>query len=139
MIDTRTVTDVVGSTVASVAQACAREVLKRCEQVRTSRTVGEFVVNSGISTLRKRFVPAGPATAPPSTATPPGTAAPEPAAASRTGETAPVADYDLFTSAQVVELLDTLDITSVGAVLDYEMSHRRRRLVVEAAQRRLTP
>lgn len=134
MIDPRTVSDVVGSTVASVAQFCAREILKRCEQVRTSRTVGEFVVNSGVSAVKQRLV---------TTVAPPAPDAPAddgPRAESRGPDDVsapPVADYDLFTSAQVVELLGTLDLGTVRAVLDYEMVHRRRRLVVEAAQRLL--
>lgn len=136
MIPLRTVTDVVGSTIASTAQLCAREILKRCEQVRTSRTVGQFVVDSGVAAIRTRLG----GDTPSSTPSAPSTSEPTPGATHSTvtaSPALPVADYDLLTSAQVVELVDTLDPDAVRAVLDYEMGHRRRRLVVEATQRRL--
>jgi hypothetical protein len=137
MIDTRAVTDVVGSTVASVAQFCAREVLKRCNQIRQSRTIGEFVVNSGVAEVRRRFAPSS-ATSPTS-ANSQSDSRVDTTPVAAEGPQMPVADYDLLTSAQVVELLDTLDSVAVRTVLDYEMTHRRRRLVVEAAQRLLAP
>ena len=146
MFPLRTVTDIVGSTVASTAQLCAREILKRCDQVRTSRTVGQFVVDSGVAALRSRLAGTAPSPAPDTSSAPQGASPPADSAsgtsastpsASGTSASTPVADYDLLTSAQVVELIDTLDPGTVRAVLDYEMDHRRRRLVVEAAQRHL--
>lgn len=141
MIAPRTVTDIAGSTVASVAQFCAREILKSCERVRTTRTVGQFVVESGVVAVRKRL---STVVHPPSDDTgSPSTQDADVGATSTTTRTAapsdapPVSDYDLLTSAEVVELLDTLESRVVADVLEYEMGHRRRRLVVEAAQRLL--
>ena len=137
MIDTRAVTDVVGSTLASIAHLCAREVLKGCQQIRQSRTIGEFVVSSGVAEVRRRFAP--PAKSEPCSG---GTVADQTVLDTAVTEqtvSQPMPDYDLLTSAQVVELLDTVSPEALRAVLDYEMSHRRRRLVVEAAQRLLGP
>jgi hypothetical protein len=137
MIETRAVTDVVGSTLAAVAQICARELQKRCTQVRQSRTIGEFIVTSGVSEIRRRFAPA--ATSSPRSPDSHTDSAPDATPTVDDVASMPVADYDLLTSAQVVELFDTLDLEVVRTVLDYEMTHRRRRLVVEAAQRLLAP
>ncbi len=135
MTGTRAVTDVVGSTVASVAQVCAREVLKRCAQVRQSRTIGEFVFNSGIAELRRRFTPPHRSAAPEATVPATVASASPREPTTSPAESAPIADYELLTSAQVVELLETFGKETVRTVLEYELTHRRRRLVVEAAQR----
>jgi hypothetical protein len=118
--------------------------------------VGEFVVSSGLSALTTKLssgkgtVPTGgKATVPTGGkatvltggyATSPAPA--EQVSVSETHQSAapgpsslPVEGYELLTSAQVVDLLTTVDAATAQRIFDYEMNHRRRRLVIEAAQR----
>jgi hypothetical protein len=135
----KTIGDVVGTTAASVAQTCAREGLKQLDKLRASRAVGEFVVSSGLAVLTSRFS-SGTATNISN-----GTAISDPAEPSQGSEahqpaapapsSPPVEGYELLTSAQVVDLLTTVDAATTQRIFDYEMNHRRRRLVIEAAQR----
>jgi hypothetical protein len=136
----KTAGDIVGTTVASVAHMCAREGLRQLDKLRASRAVGEFVVSSGLSALTTKLS-SGNATVPTGgKATSPAPA--EQVSVSETHQSAapgpsslPVEGYELLTSAQVVDLLTTVDAATAQRIFDYEMNHRRRRLVIEAAQR----
>jgi hypothetical protein len=131
-----------------VAHTCAREGLRQLDKLRASRAVGEFVVSSGLSALTTKLS-SGKATVPTGgkATVPTGGKATSPAPAeqvsvSETHQSAapgpsslPVEGYELLTSAQVVDLLTTVDAATAQRIFDYEMNHRRRRLVIEAAQR----
>jgi hypothetical protein len=66
--------------------------------------------------------------------TPQSFVAEEQVAKERPPATVPLDDYDLLTSAQVVELLTTMSPDDRRYVWEYENTHRRRRTVLESSR-----
>lgn len=103
-------------------------------QVRTSHALGKFIVESAIGrVLRRRD------NADPSPGSQPGPATAPHVKADRTDVNLPIpeADFAILTSADVVDLINRSDDDEVRAIGEYELAHRRRRLVVEAVRARV--
>ena len=136
----RNACDIVGSTISACATNVAKNVRRAEQQVKTSHMLGRFVVTGAEQFIRSKFAP--PATAASASASTPtehhettvDNSAEQPAEPAPSEVLAPLDDYDLLTSAQVVELLATMSAAERQCVWEYENTHRRRRTILESSR-----
>lgn len=134
----RNACDIVGSTISVCATNVAKSVRRAEQQVKTSHMLGRFVVTGAEQFLRSKFGPSATSASP---SAPTGhhaatedNSAKQPADPAPSEVLAPLDDYDLLTSAQVVELLATMSAAERQRVWEYENAHRRRRTILESSR-----
>lgn len=97
--------------------------------------IGEFVVRQGVLQLEKRVQrrsPSSPTENSSSAVAPTVTQDPEPQAVDNDIAPEPFADYDTYTSRQVLERVSTMTVGEQRRVWEYENENRRRETILAA-------